>query len=93
VLDGPSAALRLTTEQLLAVAYLAVGVTAVAFVLWYSCVRRIGAALAGLLTGVAPVAAALSGVALGGAAPRPLVWLGIAIVGSGLAVGLRPPAA
>jgi drug/metabolite transporter (DMT)-like permease len=90
VLEDRPAALRLTTEEVLAVAYLSVGVTAVAFVLWYSSVRRLGAALAGLLTGVAPVAAALSGVALGGAAPRPLVWLGIAIVGSGLALGLRP---
>jgi hypothetical protein len=42
-----------------------------------------------LLTGIAPIAAALAGVALGGPAPRPLVWVGIAVVGLGLAIGLR----
>lgn len=95
--EGPSAGSRLTTQDLLAVGYLAVAVTAVAFVLWYSSVRRLGAAVAGLLTGVAPVAAATSGIALGGPAPSPLVWLGIAVVAGGLALGLpasrrrRPP--
>ena len=95
--EGPSAASRLTGEDLLAVGYLAVAVTAVAFVLWYSSVQRLGAAVAGLLTGVAPVAAAAAGVALGGPSPHPLVWVGIALVASGLALGLpadrrpRPP--
>jgi drug/metabolite transporter (DMT)-like permease len=60
----------------------------VAFVLWYSSVRRLGASRAGLLTGVAPVAAAATGVLLGGPAPRPLVWAGIAVVAVGLALGL-----
>ena len=86
--EGASAVLRLGAPDLLAVAYLAVGVTAVAFVLWYSCVRRLGAGLAGLLTGVAPAAAAATGVALGQPAPGPAVWLGIAVVASGLALGL-----
>ena len=76
--------------DLAAVAYLAVAVTAVAFVLWYSCVRRLGAGRAGLLTGVAPVAAAGAGVALGLPAPGPSGWLGIGVVGLGLVVGLRP---
>jgi drug/metabolite transporter (DMT)-like permease len=64
-------------------------VTAVAFVMWYSSVGRLGASRAGLLTGVAPVAAAAVGVLLGGPAPRPLVWAGIAVVAVGLALGLR----
>ena len=63
--------------------------TAVAFVLWYTCVGRLGAARAGLLTGVAPVAAAAAGVALGGPMPRPLVWLGIGVVAAGLSAGLK----
>jgi len=62
-----------------------VAVTAVAFVLWYSSVGRLGASRAGLLTGVAPVAAAATGVLLGGPAPRPLVWAGIAVVAALLA--------
>lgn len=69
-------------------AYLAVAVTAVAFVLWYSAVRHLGPGRAGLLTGVAPVAAAVTGIALGGPAPRPLVWVGVAVVAGGLALGL-----
>jgi drug/metabolite transporter (DMT)-like permease len=89
VRDGPGAALRLDGADWLAIGYLAVAVTAVAFVLWYSCVGLLGASRAGLLTGVAPAAAALSGVLLGGPAPRPLVWAGMAVVGGGLAAGLR----
>ena len=93
--EGPAAVRRLTGGDLAAGAYLAVAVTAVAFVLWYACVSRVGAGRAGLLTGIAPIAAALTGVALGGPAPRPMVWAGIAVVGLGLAIGLRrtrPPA-
>jgi drug/metabolite transporter (DMT)-like permease len=86
--EGPTAVARLGRADLLAITYLAVAVTALAFVLWYSCVGRLGAARAGLLTGVAPVAAAAAGVLLGGPAPRPIVWLGIGIVLAGLALGL-----
>ena len=50
-------------------------------------VRRLGAGRAGLLTGVAPVAAAVTGVLLGAPAPRPLVWGGIAVVTAGLTYG------
>jgi drug/metabolite transporter (DMT)-like permease len=89
VREGPEAVTKLTRADWLAVGYLAVAVTAVAFVLWYSSVRRLGASRAGLLTGIAPVAAAVSGVLLGGPAPRPLVWAGIAVVASGLALGFR----
>ena len=87
--EGPRAAAQLTRADWLAVGYLAVAVTAAAFVLWYSSVRRLGASRAGLLTGIAPVAAAVSGVLLGGPAPRPLVWAGIAVVAAGLALGFR----
>ncbi len=80
---------RLSRPDWLAVGYLAVAVTAVAFVLWYSSVRRPGASRAGLLTGIAPVAAAATSVLLGGPAPRPLVWVGIAVVVVGLALGFR----
>ncbi len=89
VREGPAAAGRLGTQDWLAIGYLGVAVTAVAFVLWYSSVGRLGASRAGLLAGVAPVAAAAAGVLLGGPAPRPLVWAGIAVVAAGLALGLR----
>jgi drug/metabolite transporter (DMT)-like permease len=87
--EGPLAVTKLDRADWLAVGYLAVAVTAAAFVLWYSSVRRLGASRAGLLTGIAPVAAAVSGVLLGGPAPRPLVWAGIAVVAAGLALGFR----
>ena len=87
--EGPHAVTKLDRADWLAVGYLAVAVTAAAFVLWYSSIRRLGASRAGLLTGIAPVAAAVSGVLLGGPAPRPLVWAGIAVVAAGLALGFR----
>lgn len=89
VREGPAAVTRFAPADWLAVGYLAVAVTAVAFLLWYTSVRRLGAGRAGLLTGVAPVAAAVSGVLLGGPPPRPLVWAGIAVLAAGLALGLR----
>lgn len=82
---------RLDGGDLAAMGYLAVAVTAVAFVLWYGAVARLGADRAGLLTGVAPVAAAAAGVALGLPMPGPAVWVGIAGVVTGLVVGLRRP--
>jgi drug/metabolite transporter (DMT)-like permease len=81
----------LDAGDLAAIGYLAVAVTAVAFVLWYGAVARLGADRAGLLTGVAPVAAAAAGVALGLPVPGPAVWLGIAGVVAGLVLGLRRP--
>jgi drug/metabolite transporter (DMT)-like permease len=88
VTEGPTAVRRLEVDHLLAGAYLAVFVTALAFVLWYACVGRIGAARAGLLTGVAPVGAALIGAALGAGVPSAGVWVGLVVVGTGLAIGL-----
>jgi len=87
--ERPAAVARLTRADWLAVGYLAIAVTAAAFVLWYSSVSRLGASRAGLLTGIAPVAAAVSGVLLGGPPPRPLVWAGLAVVAAGLGLGFR----
>ncbi len=90
ILEGPGAVLRLHTDDVLAGVYLAVAVTAVAFVLWYTCVQRLGSARAGLLTGIAPISAALVGIAVGGPVPGFPVWLGVGVVAAGLALGLRP---
>ncbi|MFE2270595.1 EamA family transporter [Streptomyces lavendulae] len=79
----------LTAGQWAAVGYLAVLVTAVAFLLWYRTVAAVGSGRAGLLTGVAPLAAAGAGMLGGGAAPGPAVWLGLAVVIAGLGLGLR----
>jgi drug/metabolite transporter (DMT)-like permease len=92
VTEGPAAAARLTGADWVAVGYLAVMVTAVAFVLWYSTVAVLGPGPVGLLTGIAPVSAALTGVLTGGRAPGLLVWLGLLVVLAGLATGLRSQA-
>ncbi|MCY7395762.1 MAG: DMT family transporter [Nocardioides sp.] len=89
VLDGPGAASRLTGTDVAALAYLAVVVTAAAFVLWYGAVSGLGSGRAALLCGVAPVAAAALGIATTGIVPAPLVWVGIGVVLAGLALGLR----
>ena len=91
VTEGPGAAGRLTAADWAAMGYLAIMVTAVAFVLWYSAVTALGAGPAGLLAGIAPVSAAVTGILTGSQAPRPLVWLGILVVICGLAAGLRTP--
>src|ERR1700733_14720386 len=88
ITDGPAAAARLTASDLVAASYLAVLVTVAAFVLWYSAVAALGPGRAGLITGIAPVAAAMTGIALGSRAPDPLMWAGIAVVAGGLAAGL-----
>ncbi|MEV6731310.1 MULTISPECIES: EamA family transporter [unclassified Streptomyces] len=77
--------------QWAAAGYLAVMVTAVAFLLWYRTVAAVGAGRAGLLTGVAPLAAAAIGAFSGGGMPGLPVWIGLVVVVAGLAVGLRSP--
>lgn len=88
--EGPSAVGELSGAQWAAVGYLALMVTAVAFVLWYSTVRAVGAGRAGLLTGIAPLSAAVVGAVSGSGVPGPSVWLGIAVLILGLVGGLRP---
>ncbi|MGW5850486.1 EamA family transporter [Streptomyces sp. NPDC055254] len=89
--ERPAELGALGTAQWAATGYLAVLVTAVAFLLWYRTVAAVGAGRAGLLTGVAPLAAAGAVALTGSGAPAPAVWLGLAVVVAGLALGLRPP--
>jgi drug/metabolite transporter (DMT)-like permease len=86
--EGAQAAVRLRTDHWAAIGYLAVMVTAVAFVCWYSSVAIIGAPRAGLLTGIAPPAATLAGAVTIGQAPALPVWLGMGAVCTGLAIGI-----
>lgn len=90
VFDGPAGPFSLGRAQWAAVGYLAVMVTAVAFLLWYRTVAAVGAGRAGLLAGIAPLAAAGAGVLTGSGVPGPAVWLGLLVVIVGLAAGLRP---
>ncbi|WP_461031247.1 DMT family transporter [Streptomyces mayteni] len=88
--EGPTAVRELTGSHWAATGYQALLVTALAFVLWYSTVRAVGSGHAGLLTGIAPLAAAAVGAVTGSGVPSPTVWLGIAVVLVGLTAGLRP---
>lgn len=88
IVEGPQAVGMLRPVDLLAVVHLAVVVTALAFVLWYSAVGRLGAGRAGLFAGVVPVTAAVGGVLLGGPVPTVAVWVGTIVVAAGLVVGL-----
>jgi drug/metabolite transporter (DMT)-like permease len=87
--EGPAAAARLTAAEVGAIGYLALLVTVVAFLLWYSTVAALGPGRVGLLTGIAPVAAAVTGIAVGSRTPSPLMWLGTGVVLAGLVAGLR----
>lgn len=88
VTEGTTAVARLSVADWAAMAYLSLMVTAVAFILWYSTVAALGAGRVGLLTGVAPVSAAVTGIVTGSRVPSPLVWLGILVVISGLIAGI-----
>ena len=86
--EGTGAVAQLTAADWAALAYLAIMVTAVAFLLWYSAVASLGSGRVGLLTGIAPVSAALTGILTGSRPPGPIVWIGILVVIAGLAGGL-----
>jgi drug/metabolite transporter (DMT)-like permease len=89
VLDGPGGLLRVpTVEEALGLAWLAVAVTAVAFVLWYSAVQALGVERTGLLTGVLPVSALVVAALLGTAELTPGRLAGAVLVGGGIAAGL-----
>jgi drug/metabolite transporter (DMT)-like permease len=88
LLEGTAALTPPDRAELLAIGYLAVLSTAVAFLLWYEAVRRLGAETAGLVSGLMPVAAAVAGALVGAA---PLRWQtlgGACLVAAGLTLAL-----
>jgi len=87
-LDGTLALPAMHSGAVLALAYLAIVQTAIAFSLWYGAVGRLGPAVAGLFAGVMPIAAALTGVIPGLTTVTPLVIGGSVLVGLGIALGL-----
>lgn len=89
LLDGSEGFAVPGTGEVLAVAYLAVASTAVAFVLWYRAVARLGPERTGLFAGLMPVSAALVGAAVTAAPLHAGTLLGTVLVGAGIGVGLR----
>ena len=80
-------------RELAAIAYLAVFTTALAFVLWFGAVQRLGAGRAGLLVGLMPVAAVVTDTLLNGRAPSPADLAGTALVAAGVCFGAMRPTA
>ena len=76
-----------TTHEAGAILYLAVMTTALGFVLWFSAVQQLGAATAGLLVGLMPVAATAADMLLNGRAPSPADLAGTALVATGVMYG------
>lgn len=93
IADGAGMVVLPSAAEAAALGYLAVIVTAGAFVLWYTGVRRLGAARAGLFAGIVPVSALLASAALGGASLTLPRAAGVAIVGAGLLIGVTQRAA
>lgn len=89
VADGPSGAFTVPTlAEAWRLAWLAVVVTAIAFLLWYSAIRRLGVERTGLFVGVLPIAALLSAAALGDSSLSTGRVLGVLAVAFGIAGGL-----
>jgi drug/metabolite transporter (DMT)-like permease len=88
VAEGPSLPLP-DAGQAAALAYLALGVTTLGFVAWYSAVATLGVERAGLFSGVLPVSALVFSAALGVAEITPERLAAVAVVAAGITLGVR----
>jgi hypothetical protein len=86
--NGSTAARLPTPREAMAFDYLAVVVTALAFVLWYSGVHRLRVERAGLFAGLMPVAALVTSAAVGAAVLTLPRLAGAVAVGAGVALGM-----
>ncbi|WP_198663699.1 DMT family transporter [Jiangella endophytica] len=82
-----------TVSEAATLAFLAVCTTAIAFLLWYGGVVRLGADRAGLFAGVMPIAGMVVGVIAGTSVWTPVGLAGSLLCGAGIALGLRRAAA
>lgn len=69
-------------------AYLAVGMTVVAFVAWFTGLQRLGVERAGMIVGVMPIATLVTATIQAGRLPEAGQALGVLVVAVGLGVGL-----
>jgi drug/metabolite transporter (DMT)-like permease len=88
VIEGGDGFGRPDAGEVVAIGYLAVASTAVAFVVWYRALARLGPERTGLFAGLMPVSAALVGAAVTSASLRAGTLLGTLLTAGGLAVGL-----
>lgn len=87
-IDGKDAVPIPNGPEAFAIIYLAVVLTAIAFVLWYTAVQRIGPATAGLFAGLIPIAGAATGLIVGLTTINAALLGGALLVGAGISVGL-----
>jgi drug/metabolite transporter (DMT)-like permease len=88
--DGGGLLRMPTPAEATALLYLAVVVSAGAFLLWYDALPRLGADRAGLFAGLVPVGAIVTTVLLGLGTPTASELGGTALVIAGLLLGLSP---
>ncbi len=88
IAEGPSLPMP-DAGQAAALAYLAVGVTVLGFVSWYSAVGVLGVERAGLFSGVLPVSALVFSAALGVAELTPERLGAVVVVAIGVTLGVR----
>jgi uncharacterized glyoxalase superfamily protein PhnB/drug/metabolite transporter (DMT)-like permease len=86
--DGRNAFEMPSWDEALSVAFLAVVVTAMAFVAWYASIGSLGVERTGLFAGLLPVSALLAGAAVGSESVGALPLLGTLVVGAGITLGL-----
>jgi drug/metabolite transporter (DMT)-like permease len=86
--EGRGAFRMPTGQELAALLYLALVVTAAAFVLWYSSLMRIPVEKAGLFAGLIPISALISSAAVDAAHIDFLQVAGVVITGVGVVVGV-----
>jgi drug/metabolite transporter (DMT)-like permease len=91
LVDGSRALPLPSAEEGAAIAYLAVAVTAVAFVAWYSGVQRLGVERAGLFAGLIPVSTLICAAAIGTGSLGLVEALGVLVVGAGVSFGVSAP--
>jgi drug/metabolite transporter (DMT)-like permease len=93
---GPPVLRPLTGTELAALLYLAVAVTAVVFVAWFSAVERLGAERTGLFNGLVPIASLIAVAAIGTGTVTGMQLAGALSVLAGVTLGLTqragPPA-
>lgn len=90
LIERPAPASFAQPEAVAASLYLGAVATALAFVLWFTGVQRLGSGTVGLCAGIAAPAAALIGALFGAPLPSLGAWLGMAVIAVGLLIGFLP---
>jgi drug/metabolite transporter (DMT)-like permease len=92
LVERPNLASFAQPQSVAAILYLGAVATAIAFVLWFTGVQRLGSGTVGLCAGLAAPSAALIGALFGAPLPSLGAWLGMAVIAAGLLIGFLPSA-